>query len=60
MISFAFLAIVITMSYQLVIEAMRATEYAHELQQARQNLDHLARSNLLGECSSMMAHELNQ
>ncbi len=60
MISFAFLAIVITMSYQLVIEAMRATEYAHELQQARQNLDQLARSNLLGECSNMMAHELNQ
>lgn len=32
MISFAFLAIIISMSYQLAVDAMRATRYARELQ----------------------------
>ena len=60
MISFAFLAIVITMSYQLVLEAIHAGRYAHELQQTRHSLDQLARSNMLGEYATMFAHELNQ
>lgn len=60
MISFAFLAIVITMSYLLVAEAIHAGRYAQELQQARYNLDLLVRSNMLGEYATMFAHELNQ
>ena len=57
MISFAFLAIVISMSYQIAADAMRA---AQELQQSQKALEHLARANLLGELSSAIAHELNQ
>lgn len=60
MISFAFLAIVATMSYQLVSEAIRARRYAQELHQTRRHLDQLTRSNLLGECTTVLAHELNQ
>jgi signal transduction histidine kinase len=60
MISFAFLAIVITMSYQIAADAMRAAQYAQELQQSQKELERLARSNLLGELSSSIAHELNQ
>lgn len=60
MISFAFLAIVATMSYQLASEAMRSQHYERELQQTRRHLDQLARSNLLGECTTIIAHELNQ
>lgn len=60
MISFSFLAIVIVMSYQLVHEAINAVKYARELQETRQYLDQLSRANLLGECTTMFAHELNQ
>ena len=60
MISFAFLVIVATMSYQLASEAMRAQHYERELQQTRRQLDQLARANLLGECTTIVAHELNQ
>ena len=60
MISFAFLAIVATMSYQLASEAMRSQHYDRELQQTRRHLDQLARANLLGECTTIIAHELNQ
>jgi signal transduction histidine kinase len=60
MISFAFLAIVATMSYQLASEAMRSQHYERELDQTRRHLDRLARSNLLGECTTILAHELNQ
>jgi signal transduction histidine kinase len=60
MISFAFLAIVATMSYQLTIDAIRARDYEMELQETRRTLDQLARSNMLGECTTMIAHELNQ
>jgi signal transduction histidine kinase len=60
MISFAFLAIIITMSYQLAVDAMRTAQYAQELQQSQQAVERLARANLLGELSSTLAHELNQ
>jgi len=60
MVSFAFLAIVATMSYQLASEAMRAQYVQRELQQTRRQLDQLARLNLLGECTTVIAHELNQ
>jgi len=60
MVSFAFLAIVATMSYQLTMDAIRAQDYEKELQQTRQTLDQLARSSMLGECTTMLAHELNQ
>ena len=60
MISFAFLAIVIAMSYQLAVDAMHAAQYAQELQQSQRALERLARANLLGELSSAIAHELNQ
>lgn len=60
MISFAFLAIVATMSYQLAIDARRARDYEKELHETRRTLDQLDRSNMLGECTTMLAHELNQ
>lgn len=60
MISFAFLAIVFALSYQVVVDAVKASSYEQELQQTRRNLDRYARVNLLGECTTMLAHELNQ
>lgn len=60
LISFAFLAIVATLSYLLLLDAIRAREYARELQKTRQTLDQLIRSSMLGECTTMLAHELNQ
>lgn len=60
MISFAFLAIVIAMSYQLTADAMHTARYVQELQQSQRDLERLARANLLGELSSAIAHELNQ
>ncbi|MFW2437858.1 MAG: sensor histidine kinase [Arenicellales bacterium] len=60
MISFAFLAIVIAMSYQLAMDALRARDAEKELQQTRRSMNQLARVNMLGECTSMIAHELNQ
>ena len=60
MISFSYLAIVFTLSYQVVMDAVRAGQYKLELQQARLNLDQHGRADLLGECSVMLAHELNQ
>ncbi len=60
MISFSFLAIVFALSYQVVTDAMKASHYEQELQQTRLNLDQLARANLLGEYTTLLAHELNQ
>jgi len=60
MISFSYLAIVFTFSYQVVMDAVRAGQYKLELQQARLNLDQHGRADLLGECSVMLSHELNQ
>jgi signal transduction histidine kinase len=60
MISFSFLAIVFALSYQVVVDAVKASGYEQELQQTRRNLDRYARVNLLGECTAMLAHELNQ
>jgi C4-dicarboxylate-specific signal transduction histidine kinase len=60
MISFAFLAIIVSMSYQLADDAMRSATYAQELQQSQQAVERLARANLLGELTSTLAHELNQ
>ncbi len=60
MISFAYLAIIVSMSYQLADDAMRSAQYARKLQQSEQAVERLARANLLGELSSTLAHELNQ
>ena len=60
MISFAYLAIIVSMSYQLAEDAMRSAQYARELQQSQQAVERLARANLLGELTSTLAHELNQ
>lgn len=60
MISFTFLAIVIAMSYQIAMDALRARDAEKELQQTRHNMNQLARVNMLGECTSMIAHELGQ
>jgi signal transduction histidine kinase len=60
MISFAYLAIIVSMSYQLADDAMRSAQYAQELQQSQQAVERLARANLLGELTSTLAHELNQ
>lgn len=60
MISFSFLAIVFALSYQVVRDAGRGVRYAQELLETRRNLDQLSRANLLGEYTTMLAHELNQ
>jgi len=60
MISFSFLAIVFALSYQVVNDAVKASGYEQELQRTRRNLDHYARVNLMGECTTMLAHEINQ
>jgi len=60
MISFSFLAIVFALSYQVVLDAGRGSRYAQELRETRRNLDQLSRANLLGEYTTMLAHELNQ
>ena len=60
MINFAFLAIIISMSYQLAVDTMHTTKYTQELQQSQHDMERLARANLLGELSSTIAHELNQ
>ena len=44
MISFSFLAIVFALSYQVVVDAVKASSYEQELQQTRRNLDRYARS----------------
>jgi signal transduction histidine kinase len=60
LISFSFLAIVISLSYQVVRDAEKGVRYAQELLETRRNLDQLSRANLLGEYASMLVHELNQ
>ena len=60
MISFAFLAIILSMSYQLAVDTMHTTKYTQELQKSQHDMERLARANLLGELSSTIAHELNQ
>jgi len=42
------------------MDALRARDAERELQQTRHNMNQLARVNMLGECTSMIAHELNQ
>ena len=60
MISFAFLAIVITMSYQFAVDAAQAKYYQQMLYQKQREIELISRSNLLGELSTTIAHELNQ
>ncbi len=60
MISFAFLAIVMTMSYQIMSDVFRARDYEEELEETRQTLNQLARSSMLDQSTTMLAHELNQ
>lgn len=60
MVSFAFLAIVIALSYNLVHEVVKVRHYTRELERSNRELDRIMRSNVLGELSSSLAHELNQ
>jgi len=60
MISFFFLALVLALSYLVVMDAVKASGYERELLQIRRTLDQLTRANLLNECTTMLAHELNQ
>jgi signal transduction histidine kinase len=74
MISFSFLAIIAMFTYQLVSDALQSYDYAHQiaiserqksksneqLHQLRCQLEHLSRVKLLGELSSVLAHEINQ
>ncbi|MBT8442158.1 MAG: hypothetical protein KJO76_07225 [Gammaproteobacteria bacterium] len=53
MISFAFLAIVCALTYQLVRDALEANRYAREMER-------MSRGTLLGEVAAGLAHELNQ
>ncbi|MFW2404851.1 MAG: ATP-binding protein [Gammaproteobacteria bacterium] len=53
MIGFAFLAIVVALTYQLVRDALEANRYANEMER-------MSRTTLLGEVAAGLAHELNQ
>lgn len=57
MIGFAFLAIVVALTYQLLGEWLRTQS---ELLVTRRELERLARAIMLGEVAAGLAHELNQ
>ena len=57
MISFAFLAMVISLTYQIVSEAERDRT---DLQGVRRDLERISRSGMLGEVAAGIAHELTQ
>jgi len=57
MISFAFLAIVASLTFQLVSEAGRDRT---DLQRTRREMERLTRIGMLGEVAAGIAHELNQ
>lgn len=59
-INFAFQAIVMALSYQVVKDAVKANRYARELDDMRRDFDRMSRTTLLGEYASILAHELNQ
>lgn len=59
-ISIAFLAIMLALSWEITRDAARSRDVAHELDQTRDEMDRLMRANLLGEFASTIAHELNQ
>lgn len=67
MISFAYLAIVFAVAYELADSARRAAVLAQEraaalgeAREAREELERVARASLLGELVTGIAHELNQ
>jgi len=60
MVSFAFLAIVLALSYNLVNEVVKVPQFTRELENTRREMDRITRANILGELSSSLAHELNQ
>ena len=60
MVSFAFLAIVLALSYDLVNEVVKVPRFTRELEETRREMDRIVRANILGELSSSLAHELNQ
>jgi signal transduction histidine kinase len=60
MVSFAFLAIVLALSYDLVNEVIKVPRVTRELESTRREMDRVMRANVLGELSSTLAHELNQ
>ena len=57
MISFAFLAIVAALTFQLISEAGRDRT---DLQRTRREMERLTRIGMLGEVAAGIAHELNQ
>ena len=67
MVSFAYLAIVIALVYELAASARIAlqmekqrSEALDEAREARDDLERVARLSLLGELAASIAHELNQ
>ena len=67
MVSFAYLAIVFALAYELAESARRAAILANEraaaigdAREAREELERLGRASLLGEFVTGIAHELNQ
>jgi signal transduction histidine kinase len=59
-ISIAFLAIIMALSWEITRDAARSREMVRELDHTRLEMDRLLRANLLGEFASTIAHELNQ
>ena len=59
-ISIAFLAIILALSWEITRDAARVEEVSRELEMTRGEMDRLLRANLLGEFASAIAHELNQ
>ena len=67
MISFAYMAIVFALAYELADSTRQASVLAHEraeavseAREAREDLERFARASLLGELVTSIAHELNQ
>ncbi len=60
MVSFAYLAMVMAMSYDLASEITDRLKVQNELQQTRREMERLTRASVLGELASALAHEVNQ
>lgn len=58
--SWFFMAIVVSMAYEMINEMLRAAQLSDELQQKRNELSHIARVSTMGQLASTLAHELNQ
>lgn len=60
MVSVAFLSMVLTLTWVLASDAVRARTLALEVTRAHRETERMMRANLMGEVASALAHEINQ